>query len=51
MVKRYKILMIAILSIAFLQCSDNKFNIAKGKVGNLTTKTTVQEIDEIFAND
>ncbi|MDA9773239.1 hypothetical protein N9B66_02835 [Flavobacteriaceae bacterium] len=33
-------------------CSDSeKFDIEKGKVGHLTTKTTIKELSEIFKND
>ncbi|MGG8497643.1 hypothetical protein ACQY1Q_14635 [Tenacibaculum sp. TC6] len=51
MIKLYKILAAVLVSLAFIQCSNNKFEISKGKVGNLTTKTTVKEIEQIFAND
>lgn len=44
-------LIIVLVSIIFIQCSDNKFDIAKGHVGKLTTKTTIQELDKIFEND
>lgn len=46
-----KPLAIAVMSIMFVQCGNSKFDIAKGKVGKLTTKTTVQEIDDIFKQD
>jgi hypothetical protein len=43
---------IAVFSMLLIQCGNrNKFTIAKGKVGNLTTKTTIVELDEIFAKD
>ena len=51
MIKLYKILAAVLVSLAFIQCSNNKFEISKGKVGKLTTKTTVKEIEQIFAND
>ena len=35
-----------------ISCSDSqKFAIEKGKVGYLTTKTTIKELSEIFKND
>ncbi|TDQ29826.1 hypothetical protein [Tenacibaculum caenipelagi] len=49
--KLMKPLAIAVMSIMFVQCGNSKFDIAKGKVGKLTTKTTVQEIDDIFKQD
>lgn len=40
------------MSLFLIQCGDNgKFKIEKGKVGQLTTKTTIQELDKIFAKD
>ncbi len=39
------------ITIAFVQCSDNKFKVANGQVGVITTKTKVQELDKIFEND
>ena len=39
-------------SICIIGCSDGgKFKIQKGKVGHLTTKTTIQELSHIFKND
>lgn len=39
-------------SICIIGCSDvGKFKIQKGKVGHLTTKTTIQELTHIFKND
>jgi len=44
-------LFLALLSL-IISCSDSqKFAIEKGKVGRLTTKTTVKELSEIFKND
>ena len=35
-----------------ISCSNSqKFAIEKGKVGHLTTKTTIKELSEIFKND
>lgn len=46
-----KPLLIALMSVVFIQCGNSKYNIAKGKVGMLTTKTSIKEIDGIFKND
>ena len=46
-----KPLIIALISIVFIQCGNSKFDVSKGKVGKLTTKTTMQEVDGIFEND
>ena len=44
-------LFLALLSL-IISCSDSqKFAIEKGKVGHLTTKTTIKELSEIFKND
>lgn len=48
--------LLSILSIVFLlsmfSCSNNsKFKIEKGKVGSITTKTTIQELNTIFKKD
>ena len=43
-----KRLIIALISVVFIQCGNNTYDISKGKIGKLTTKTTVEEIDEIF---
>ena len=53
MIKRtlFSIAIIA-LTLVFSSCSNNdKFNIEKGKVGLITTKTTVKELDNLFKND
>lgn len=40
------------LSIILVNCSGNeKYKIAKGKVGHLTQKTTIKELETIFKND
>lgn len=40
------------LSIVFYSCSGNdKYKIAKGKVGHLTQKTTIKDLEKIFKND
>tara|TARA_R110002073_G_C9423699_1_gene576211 strand:- start:822 stop:1388 length:567 start_codon:yes stop_codon:yes gene_type:complete len=47
-----KLLIVSIVSILFVQCGDgNKFIISKGKVGELTTVTTINDLDKIFKND
>ncbi len=46
-----KPLVVAVMAVVFVQCGNSKFDIAKGKVGELTTKTTVQEIEGIFKQD
>ncbi|CAL2079758.1 hypothetical protein [Tenacibaculum sp. 190524A02b] len=51
MIKLYRIIAILLVSIAFVQCSKNKYDITKGKVGALTTKTTITELEKMFAND
>ena len=44
----YRVFIVALVSLVFVKCGNNKFEVAKGKVGALTTKTTVKEIDGIF---
>ncbi|CAM1353670.1 hypothetical protein [Tenacibaculum insulae] len=46
-----KPLIIALMSVVFIQCGNSKYDISKGKVGQLTTKTTMEEVDGIFKND
>ncbi|MBL4905622.1 MAG: hypothetical protein JKZ00_06355 [Flavobacteriaceae bacterium] len=48
----FKLFFIAAFSITLVQCGNgSKFSIEKGKVGKLTTKTTIVELDKIFAKD
>lgn len=48
----FKLLVVSIISIMFVQCGNGgKFTISKGKVGKLTTVTTVNELDNIFKKD
>ncbi|MDG1527970.1 MAG: hypothetical protein P8I51_05345 [Polaribacter sp.] len=48
----YKLLVVSVMSILFVQCGDGgKFTIAKGKVGELTTLTTINDLNNIFKND
>ena len=43
---------VIVFSTLILSCSNNdKFTIEKGKVGLITTKTTVKELETIFKND
>ncbi|WP_299122697.1 hypothetical protein [uncultured Tenacibaculum sp.] len=51
MKNQIKPLIIALMSILFIQCGNSKYDISKGKVGKLTTKTTMQEVEKIFEND
>ncbi|OSY89552.1 hypothetical protein WH52_02665 [Tenacibaculum holothuriorum] len=47
----YKAILVGLMSVLFVQCGKSKYDIAKGKIGQLTTKTTVQDFDKIFEND
>ncbi len=48
----YKLLIFSLLSLIFTQCGNSgKFTISKGKVGKLTTITTINDLDNIFKND
>ncbi|KAB1153601.1 hypothetical protein F7018_16150 [Tenacibaculum aiptasiae] len=51
MKNQIKPLIIALMSVLFIQCGNSKYDISKGKVGKLTTKTTMQEVEKIFEND
>lgn len=45
-------LTIALFSLLIISCnSNNKFKIEKGKVGAVTQKTTILDLDNIFKND
>ncbi|MBE7630306.1 hypothetical protein [Tenacibaculum piscium] len=46
-----KPLIIALISVVFIQCENSKYDISKGKIGELTTKTTMQQVEAIFKND
>lgn len=51
MIKK-KLLPLIIVSLLILSCSNHdQFKIEKGKVGLLTTKTTVKELGKIFEKD
>ncbi len=45
-----KTALFAMVTILFVQC-DNKFEVSKGRVGKLTTKTKITELSNIFKND
>lgn len=43
---------IGVVTLLFIQCGDgNKFNVSKGKVGNLTPATTMLDLEKLFASD
>jgi len=46
-----KSLIIVFISIVFIQCGNGKYEIAKGKVGKITTETKIKDIETIFAKD
>ena len=42
--------LVLVLLLSIFSCSDSeKFDIEKGKVGHLTTKTTIKELSEILS--
>tara|TARA_B100001057_G_C22482302_1_gene806919 strand:+ start:76 stop:639 length:564 start_codon:yes stop_codon:yes gene_type:complete len=51
--KKYILNFLSIVSLLFItSCSNSeRFEIQKGKVGHLNTKTTIQELSIIFKND
>ncbi|CAM1344131.1 hypothetical protein [Tenacibaculum amylolyticum] len=49
--KLFKIVFILCVSVVLVQCGKDKYTVAKGKVGQITTKTTIKDLDKIFAND
>lgn len=51
MKKIIKPILIAIVALTFVQCGNDKFGVAKEKVGEITPKTTVKDLDEIFKKD
>jgi len=53
MIKKNLLSIIVVMFLLFTICCTNnsKFKIAKGKVGNITMKTTIQELNTIFKND
>ncbi|CAA0226229.1 hypothetical protein ACE1MK_03720 [Tenacibaculum maritimum] len=47
-----KIITLAFIAVLFVQCGNGgDFDIAKGKVGKLTPKTTIEELETIFEKD
>ena len=40
-----------VTSLFIVGCSNGDFEIKKGKVGQLTTKTTINDLAQLFAND
>lgn len=49
---RKSLLPLLVLAVLVISCNNNnKFKIAKGKVGLITTKTTVKELGKIFEKD
>lgn len=52
MIKKNSLLALTIALLVLISCSNNnKFKIEKGRVGKLTTTTTINELDQIFKND
>ncbi len=47
-----RLLSIALLTLLFVQCGNgNRFEVGKGKVGELTVNTTMLDVEKIFAKD
>lgn len=47
-----KSILVVFVAVLLIKCTNNdKYDITKGKVGVLTTKTTVKELNTIFEND
>jgi hypothetical protein len=45
-------IIVIVFSLFIISCNNNsKFKIEKGMVGNITTKTTIQDLNTIFKND
>lgn len=50
--KSLQAFVLVVFSLVLTSCNNNgKFIIEKGKVGKITTKTTILELDNIFKND
>ena len=50
--KNYLPFIAIVFSLFIFSCSNNnKFKIEKGKVGEITTKTTIKELSTLFKND
>jgi len=44
-------LILIITSLLLSSCSNSKFDIAKGKVGHITTNTTINDLEKLFFKD
>jgi len=51
MIKKFFPLLLIATSLCFVSCTDRKFEITKGKVGHITTKTTINELAHLFEKD
>ena len=51
MIKRSFLILLSVTFFITSCSNNNKFTIEKGKVGLVTTTTTIAELDEIFKND
>ncbi len=49
--KLFKIVLILSISFVFVQCGKDNYTITKGKVGQITTSTTMQELEKLYAKD
>lgn len=49
--KNIKIITLLLLSILFVQCTDNSFLIEKNNVGKITNKNTISDIETLFSKD
>ena len=48
----FKVVGICLMSLLLMQCGNtNKFMISKGKVGKLSSETTMLDLQDIFSND
>ena len=46
-----KPLLVLCIAVLLVQCNNSKFDVAKGKVGAITTETKIKDLVTIFAND
>lgn len=47
-----KLSVMAVMAVIFVSCGNgDNFAVAKGKVGQITTKTTIKDLKNIFKND
>lgn len=50
--KTFQFLYVFLITVVFVSCNDHsKFVIEKGKVGKLTSETTIKDLNTIFAKD